>query len=122
MTGRVPDIPLFSYGTLQQENVQLATFNRRLDGRKDCLSGFRLEALEISDPEVIAASGTATHTIAVASGDANDQIDGMLFLLTEQELAQADRYEVDPVRIETVLGSGRSAYVYVAPEKKNDTE
>ena len=31
---------LFSYGTLQQEDVQLATFGRLLQGQKDELLGF----------------------------------------------------------------------------------
>jgi len=110
-----PDIPLFSYGTLQQENVQFSTFGRLLQGRQDTLIGFRLEPLEVTDPAVIAASGKAMHSIAVASGNISDQIDGTLFLITADELAHADRYEVDPVRIETVLQSGRSAFVYVSP-------
>jgi gamma-glutamylcyclotransferase (GGCT)/AIG2-like uncharacterized protein YtfP len=113
-----PDIALFSYGTLQQENVQLSTFGRRLAGRQDTLVGFRLQPLEVTDPAVIAASGKAMHTIAVASGNNSDRIDGTLFLITTDELAHADRYEVDPVRIETVLESGQSAFVYVSPERQ----
>ena len=31
---------LFSYGTLQLENVQEALFNRRLNGRRDSLPAF----------------------------------------------------------------------------------
>ncbi|GJL97370.1 MAG: hypothetical protein DHS20C06_11870 [Hyphobacterium sp.] len=120
LRGGEPGIPLFSYGTLQQENVQLSTFNRLLSGQKDALVGFRLQPLEVTDPAVIAASGTAMHTIAVASPDRSDQIDGTLFLITTDELVHADRYEVDPVRIETVLKSGRTAYVYVAPNLQDD--
>lgn len=33
---------LFSYGTLQQENVQIATFGRLLNGAPDALVGFKL--------------------------------------------------------------------------------
>jgi len=33
---------LFSYGTLQEESVQPATFGRRLQGSKDELVGFQL--------------------------------------------------------------------------------
>jgi hypothetical protein len=32
---------LFSYGTLQQEDVQLTTFGRRLAGVADSLVGYR---------------------------------------------------------------------------------
>lgn len=109
-------IPLFSYGTLQQDNVQIATFGRLLDGRPDTMTGFRLEPLEITDAAVIAASGKAVHTIAVASGDPGDRIDGTLFWITPAELDQADRYEVDPVRIKTVLESGQQTFVYVSPK------
>jgi hypothetical protein len=38
---------LFSYGTLQQEGVQLATFGRKLEGRPDQLNGYKLGLLEI---------------------------------------------------------------------------
>lgn len=117
-----PDIPLFSYGTLQQENVQLSTFGRLLSGWKDTLVGFRLEPLEVTDPAVIAASGKAIHTIAVASANDSDQIDGTLFLITADELTHADQYEVDPVRVETVLKSGRTAFVYVSPKRQVDEE
>lgn len=33
-------VRLFSYGTLQQENVQRATFGRLLDGTPDALMGY----------------------------------------------------------------------------------
>ena len=58
------DVWLFSYGTLQQEDVQIATFKRRLEGRVDSLPGYALGELEINDPEVIATSGKKVHLIA----------------------------------------------------------
>lgn len=33
---------LFSYGTLQQETVQLSTFGRKLQGTADVLIGYHL--------------------------------------------------------------------------------
>ena len=50
---------LFSYGTLQLEAVQIATFGRRLAGTSDVMEGFELVALKIEDPKVIAISGKA---------------------------------------------------------------
>lgn len=44
---------LFSYGTLQLEQVQLETFGRLLKGEKDVLSGYKITMLEITDPEVL---------------------------------------------------------------------
>ena len=52
---------LFSYGTLQQENVQLATFSRKLTGSPDVLVGYRLDEIAISDPAVVATSGKTHH-------------------------------------------------------------
>ena len=39
---------LFSYGTLQSEAVQLATFGRRLEGKADRLIGYRVSMIPIS--------------------------------------------------------------------------
>jgi hypothetical protein len=44
---------LFAYGTLQQEDVQLATFGRRLTGVSDALVGYRQSMVAIQDPEVV---------------------------------------------------------------------
>ena len=110
-------IPLFSYGTLQQENVQVATFGRRLDGRPDSLAGFALSPMTITDPNVIAASGLAVHTIARPSGDPEDRISGTVFTLTEAEIESADRYESGPIeRIRVRLESGGEAFIYVAAD------
>jgi len=44
-------------------------------------------------------------------------IDGVVFEITEAELAQADAYETaDYQRIEATLKSGRQAFVYVAAD------
>ncbi|MGH9930587.1 MAG: hypothetical protein ACREA9_15365 [Pyrinomonadaceae bacterium] len=40
---------LFSYGTLQLEAVQMATFGRLLAGTSDALSGFEQVTLKIED-------------------------------------------------------------------------
>jgi gamma-glutamylcyclotransferase (GGCT)/AIG2-like uncharacterized protein YtfP len=106
---------LFSYGTLQQAEVQLATYGRLLDGQRDVLSGYRLEPEAIDDPAVVELSGKAVHTIARATGDPADRISGLLFELSEGELAATDAYESAAYsRAEVTLESGRSAFVYVA--------
>jgi gamma-glutamylcyclotransferase (GGCT)/AIG2-like uncharacterized protein YtfP len=109
-------VPLFAYGTLQQREVQLANYGRPLDGTADMLGGYRLEALTITDPEVVRLSGKAVHSIARESGDPADRIAGVVFLLTEAELAATDKYEVDVyARVEVRLESGTRAWVYVGP-------
>jgi hypothetical protein len=108
------DIWLFSYGTLQQEGVQLATFGRRLEGRADALPGYALVPFEIKDAQVVATSGKKFHTMALPSGDPADEVDGVVFRITAAELAQADTYEVsDYKRISVRLRSGQEAFVYV---------
>jgi gamma-glutamylcyclotransferase (GGCT)/AIG2-like uncharacterized protein YtfP len=105
---------LFSYGTLQHPNVQLATFGRLLDGEPDALVGFRRELVEITDPDVLAKSGERVHPIVVCSDDDNDRVAGAVFEITEAELAAADEYEVsDYERVNAQLASGLVAWVYV---------
>jgi hypothetical protein len=106
---------LFAYGTLQQSDVQLALFGRTLEGRVDALPGYAVSPLEITDPEVIATSGSALHTVARETGDPLDEVPGTAFRLSDAELAAADAYEVADVRRVTVrLASGHEAFVYVA--------
>jgi gamma-glutamylcyclotransferase (GGCT)/AIG2-like uncharacterized protein YtfP len=107
-------VSLFSYGTLQQPGVQLATCGRTLSGTADVLRGYLLAPLEISDARVVAISGKAVHTIARATGNPADRIAGMLFEISEAELHATDAYEVDVyARVEVVLESGRTSWVYV---------
>jgi gamma-glutamylcyclotransferase (GGCT)/AIG2-like uncharacterized protein YtfP len=107
-------VPLFSYGTLRQENVQLASFGRILSGSPDALPGYASTTIEITDPDVVAKSGMKFHPVVAETGNPNDEVPGTLFLITEAELAAADAYEVsDYKRIEVSLRSGRRAWVYV---------
>lgn len=109
---------LFSYGTLQQEGVQMASFGRLLKGRPDVLVGWRQEMVEITDPDVLAKSGQALHPI-VTPGRKDDAVAGMVFEITAEELAAADRYEVaDYRRIAAPLKSGVTAWVYVGSRKE----
>ena len=104
---------LFSYGTLQQEKVQLASFGRLLKGAPDVLPGWRREMVEITDADVFALSGERCHPILVP-GRPSDEVEGMVFEITDEELAGADRYEVaDYKRIGVRLKSGIDAWVYV---------
>ena len=105
---------LFSYGTLQQPEVQQANYGRLLEGTPDTLAGYQLEPLAISDAEVVRLSGKAVHTIACRSVDPADQVAGVVFDITDVELAATDAYEVDAYgRIEVTLESGAHAWVYV---------
>ncbi|HSC46600.1 MAG TPA: gamma-glutamylcyclotransferase family protein [Gammaproteobacteria bacterium] len=105
---------LFSYGTLQQESVQLANFARKLKGLPDVVTGWRLSTVEIKDPAVLAQSGLAVHRILVP-GRPSDEVDGVVFEITPKELEAADAYETDAYqRIRVTLRSGTEVWVYVA--------
>jgi hypothetical protein len=111
---KMSDIWLFSYGTLQQEDVQLATFGRRLEGRADALPGYATSLFEIKDAAVVATSAKTHHLMARPTDNPADEVTGMVFRLTAAELAAADTYEVsDYKRIEVRLKSGLTAFVYV---------
>jgi hypothetical protein len=114
-------VSLFSYGTLQQPGVQLATFGRLLEGRADALLGFALEPLAITDAGVVALSGASVHTIARRTGSQADCIPGVVFDITPAELNAADAYEVSAVRIEVGLASGAKAFVYVSADETRAT-
>lgn len=108
------NILLFSYGTLQLESVQVSSFGRRLDGEPDAMTGYARTMVEITDPEVLAASGERFHPIVSPSGDPADEVTGTVFHISADELAAADRYEVaDYTRVQVRLKSGRDAWVYV---------
>ena len=109
-----PRVWLFSYGTLQDPQVQVATFGRRLAGYPDALPGYSLSTIEITDPGVIAASGQARHPIMTATGDDNDQVEGAVFEVTPAELGAADRYEAGEYRrVRVRLESGTDAWAYI---------
>jgi hypothetical protein len=110
---------LFSYGTLQQEDVQLATFGRRLVGAPDALVGYRQSMMAIDDPEVVRTSGKTHHPIVAFSGKNEDRAPGAVFEISDAELAQADACEVAAyVRVKAPLASRLEAWVYVDARSK----
>lgn len=105
---------LFSYGTLRQPSVQLANFGRLLEGREDVLEGYALTMIEITDPQVVAISGSNRHPLIRRTGRPEDRVEGVVFRVTAAEIAAADAYEVsDYVRVTAILASGLEAEVYV---------
>ena len=96
---------LFSYGTLQKEDVQLSTFGRSLKGTRDELTGFELSAITIE--------GTRYATVTF-TGNPDIRVPGVVFDVTDSELAKADEYEGEFYykRVSTTLASGKQAWVY----------
>jgi len=94
---------LFSYGTLQQEDVQWSTFGRLLEGEPDELPGFALSV------------GRTGHGNVVFNGREDSRVAGTSYEITDAELAAADLYETRDQyqRIAITLSSGKHAWVYV---------
>ena len=106
---------LFSYGTLQQEEVQRSTFGRLLRGPRDELVGFEPSSVPIEDPRVVAASGRTHHASVTFTCRRESRVGGTLFEVTDAELAAADRSEaaVGFGRVSVTLASETPAWVYV---------
>ena len=106
---------LFTYGTLQLEEVQLATFGRKLEGTRDALPGYRLVTIKIHDEDFVAKSGTADHRNLQFTGNASDLVEGIVFAVTMKELEKSDAYEPEGYKRATVqLASGATAWMYLA--------
>lgn len=106
---------LFSYGTLQQEDVQLSTFGRRLTGELDALVGYEPSLVKIDEPGLAAALGRTHHANARHTGNDSHRVAGTLFEVSDAELVLGDRFEA-PFQYRRVLArlaSGRDAWVYV---------
>lgn len=107
---------LFSYGTLQQADVQIDLFGRRLRGQADTLTGFVSGPLHLPDTSPAAPSDEETY-LALRPGGPDDRVAGLALRVTGAELIAADAYETDEYRRITVtLTSGRDAFVYVAAD------
>ncbi|MFT4969175.1 MAG: gamma-glutamylcyclotransferase (GGCT)/AIG2-like uncharacterized protein YtfP [Chitinophagales bacterium] len=105
---------LFSYGTLQLEKVQLASFGRLLSGTKEVLEGFKLEQIQITEEAVLEKSEQKFHPIAIPSNNNKDKISGILYTISSQELKQADQYEVsDYQRVRATFCSGKEGWIYI---------
>ena len=106
---------LFSYGTLQNRDVQLDTFGRLVDGEDDVLPGYTVDYAEIEDPRVVDLSGLSVHPVVRETGNPRDKVVGKVFRLSNDELEAADEYEVSPYRrVPVTLASGLRAWVYVS--------
>jgi len=107
---------LFSYGTLQDEKVQLSTFGRRLHGQRDELPGFVPSLVKIENAQLAAKIGMTHHANVTFNGRKDSRVSGTVFEITDAELAAADQYELPAAykRIAVLLASGKESWVYVS--------
>jgi ketosteroid isomerase-like protein len=106
---------LFSYGTLQQDDVQQATFGRRLHGRRDQLAGYEPSVVAIDDPLVVDELGRTHHANVIFTGRPDSRVNGTVLELTADELFAADGYErrFAYTRTQATLVSGGDVWIYV---------
>jgi hypothetical protein len=87
---------LFACGDFQQDAVQEQVFGHRLSGKPDALVGYRREPF------------------VQPSSDTNERVDGMVFEVTQADLAAADAHEPPNYsRSQVKTASGVLAWVYL---------
>ncbi|MBT8444926.1 MAG: gamma-glutamylcyclotransferase [Gammaproteobacteria bacterium] len=114
---------LFSYGTLQSESVQLATFGRLLRGHDDELVGFETGLVSIEDSSVVGATGVTHYANVRFNGNDESRVSGTVFGITDGELHKADQYErgASYERRRVTLASGQDAWVYLHASEEPKT-
>nr|WP_297797907.1 gamma-glutamylcyclotransferase family protein [uncultured Eudoraea sp.] len=96
---------LFTYGTLQQEDIQLTVFSRTLSGFSDTLSGYKL-----SDEKVV-----GIYPVMQNSDIPTDFVNGRVYMCSNKEILDVDKYEGPAYkRIKVTLNSGKSAWAYIS--------
>lgn len=106
---------LFSYGTLQQERVQMNLYGRLLNGIPDTLPGYRLMSIKITDEIFLLKGDQQWQNTLVHTGNVLDEVTGTVFSLTDTELHSTDQYEPAGYhRISLTLASGKNAWIYIA--------
>ena len=96
---------LFSYGTLQDGDIQKELFHRQLMGSPDLLLGF-----ELSQNKVYGKYPVISKAPGITSG-----ISGMAYEISPRELVQVDAYEGEEYsRITVKLQTDKKAWVYIA--------
>jgi hypothetical protein len=105
---------LFSYGTLQQTDLQLATFGRVLTGSSDELPGYEPSRVPVTDARLL-SRGQTHHANVTFNGRNDSCVPGSVYEVSEAELAAADEFErpFAYARITVTLASEKQAWVYV---------
>lgn len=110
---------LFSYGTLQNEAVQIRLFGRTITGNDDTLTGYKISTIEIKDETFLEKGEESLQRTLVCTNNSADTVTGLALEVTDAELEIADSYEPENYICITVkLTSGKTAWVYVASEAR----
>jgi gamma-glutamylcyclotransferase (GGCT)/AIG2-like uncharacterized protein YtfP len=105
-------IKLFTYGTLQHDDVQENLFGRALHGTEEKLIGYVLKRIQIEEE-----FGIVHYPVIVETENDEDFIEGIVYDITDKELQQADLYEgMHYKRVEVNLHSNQKAWAYSAAD------
>lgn len=100
---------IFSYGTLQSKEIQMQVFNKLLTGTPDQLQGYKIKDLQIEEE-----FGIEDYFVATPSENPSDKVNGIVFTISDQDLAKADQFESNAYkRIQITLKSGTTAWIYI---------
>lgn len=95
---------LFTYGTLQEEQVQQDVFGRLVQGHPDALLGFKKMENAVY----------GQYPVVIPTEDAKDKVKGTVYQVSLTNLEKADAYETDAYKREKFpLESGLEAWVYI---------
>jgi gamma-glutamylcyclotransferase (GGCT)/AIG2-like uncharacterized protein YtfP len=101
---------LFTYGSLQHEDVQENLFGRALKGTPEKLIGYALKKIQIEEE-----FGIVHYPVIVETKNEEDFIEGIVYEVTDKELNQTDLYEgMHYKRVEVHLHSNQKAWAYSA--------
>ena len=103
---------LFSYGTLRNEEIQLAIFGRVVSTTPDAVPDYALRTVTLTNWKAADISGgDMQKTVEPSPGGL---ILGMVLQVSEEEMRLCDDYEpVDYKRSIVPLRSGKKAWLYL---------
>ena len=107
---------IFSYGSLQEEPVQVSIYGRVLRGEPDELVDCVRTLIDVPKWHKAAATGLTHYATVTFVPGSGSRVPGTLLELTDAELVVTDGYEHDSEyeRVTAALASGRSVWVYVS--------
>jgi gamma-glutamylcyclotransferase (GGCT)/AIG2-like uncharacterized protein YtfP len=101
---------LFTYGTLQDKDIQENVFGRTLKGTPETLIGYVLKEIQIEEE-----FGIVQYPIITETNNPQDTLNGIVYEVTQTDFQQVDRYEgLHYRRVEVHLQSDQKAWVYSA--------
>ena len=100
---------IFSYGTLRSKEIQMKVLNKILTGTPDQIIGYKIKDLQIEEE-----FGMEDYFVATPSENPSDTIDGIVFNVTNADLAKADLFESNAYKRTLItLKSGITAWIYL---------